>query len=63
VSAPLGSKGRTEMHACGEGGLVRLRQLDRHRKSVPVDLAAQRRGALVRLTDALPLSVERCVTP
>lgn len=49
VSAPLGSKGRTEIHACGPGGLVRLRQLDRHAKEAPVRLDALRRGSLVTL--------------
>lgn len=49
VSAPLGSKGRTELHVCGAEGLVRLRQLDRHRDAVPVDIETLRRGSLVAL--------------
>lgn len=32
VGGPISSKGRTEWHACGEAGLLRIRRLDRHRR-------------------------------
>lgn len=63
VSAPLGSKGRTEIHVCGRGGTQKLRQLDRHRKSVPVDIGTLRRGTLVELDGADPGQVAGIVVP
>ncbi|MCS6800140.1 MAG: small ribosomal subunit Rsm22 family protein [Myxococcota bacterium] len=48
VSEPLRAKGKTELWACGEPGLVRLRQLDRHRGSA-ADLAGLERGVLFDL--------------
>jgi len=47
VGGPIETKGRTEWHACGEGGLVRIARLTRHRGADPLEGA--RRGSRVRL--------------
>lgn len=62
VGGPIASKGRTEWHACGEGGLVRLARLDRHRdESGPMSDA--RRGSIVEIegdtTGATTLRTDR----
>lgn len=54
VSAPLGSKGRTELHACGASGSVRLVELDRDARGRPHALGSLRRGALVTVEGATP---------
>ncbi|MFO0695863.1 MAG: small ribosomal subunit Rsm22 family protein [Polyangiales bacterium] len=54
VSAPLGSKGRTELHACGASGSVRLVELDRDAREHRHPLGSLRRGALVTVEGATP---------
>lgn len=48
VGGPIVSKGRTEWHASGEGGLVRIARLDRHRTEGEPMQDAQR-GSLIEL--------------
>lgn len=47
VGGPIPSKGRTEWHACGQSGLVRMARLDRHRGQDDPMHHAQR-GSLVK---------------
>lgn len=48
VGGPIGTKGRTEWHGCGEHGLVRIARLDRHRgEGDAMDDA--RRGSIVEI--------------
>ena len=49
VSAPLNSKGKTELVLCGEGRLRRVRHLDKHRAPTNEDFGHAMRGDVVRL--------------
>lgn len=53
VSRALPSKGKQEIHVCGDGTLRRLAALDRDRIDPPLD--ALRRGALIALRAEGPL--------
>ena len=64
VGGPIESKGRTELHGCGEDGLVRLVRLARHQGASPLDGAA--RGSVLECDRAVPdgavLRTDRDVT-
>lgn len=54
VSAPLASKGKLEVLACGEPGRPRLARLDRHRSEANAALDAARRGVVLRVVAGAP---------
>lgn len=49
VGGPVRSKGKTEWDLCGQGGLVRLRRIDRERSDASAALDGAERGALLTL--------------
>ena len=62
VGGPIESKGRTEWHGSGEGRLVRISRLDRHRTEGD-PLEGARRGSIVGLEPGAPDAVRSDRTP
>jgi ribosomal protein RSM22 (predicted rRNA methylase) len=54
VSAPMPSKGKLEMLACGRPGLARAMRLDRHASQPNAALEAAQRGSLVMVQNTVP---------